>query len=172
MRPTSRSPFSATIRRQSARNSLRTWPRKSMNCRSTRSTSKNCKCTNPNFPQSATTSRETTKSLKSKEWRASPRSSPRLSKPPNQPSRSYKPSSKKNKVNHISNAEALKKRDEDKQIAKGTSKTNYNDPRISVAWCKKNEVKIEKIFPKTLLSKFLWAMYSDADFEFWLAIIN
>jgi DNA topoisomerase I len=62
--------------------------------------------------------------------------------------------------------ELLRKRDEDKQIAKGTSKTNYNDPRITVAWCKKNEVKIEKIFPKTLLSKFLWAMYSDADYEF------
>ena len=48
----------------------------------------------------------------------------------------------------------------------GTSKTNYNDPRISVAWCKANEVKIEKVFPKNLLSKFLWAMYTDAEWEF------
>ena len=62
--------------------------------------------------------------------------------------------------------ELLKKKNDEKQISKGTSKTNYNDPRISVAWRKKNEVKIEKIFPKTLLSKFLWAMYTDADFEF------
>lgn len=53
-----------------------------------------------------------------------------------------------------------------KQIALSTSKTNYNDPRISVAWCKKNEVRIEKVFTKNLLSKFLWAMYTDMDFEF------
>jgi len=62
--------------------------------------------------------------------------------------------------------EILKKKDEGKQIALGTSKTNYNDPRISVAWCKRNEVKVEKVFPKTLLSKFLWAMYTEADYEF------
>ena len=48
----------------------------------------------------------------------------------------------------------------------GTSKTNYNDPRITVAWCKKHEVKIERIFTKNLLSKFLWAMYTDQDWEF------
>jgi DNA topoisomerase-1 len=48
----------------------------------------------------------------------------------------------------------------------GTSKTNYNDPRISVAWCKKNEVKIESVFSKNLLTKFVWAMYTERDFEF------
>jgi DNA topoisomerase-1 len=62
--------------------------------------------------------------------------------------------------------EILKEKDDEKDIALGTSKTNYNDPRISVAWCKKNEVKIEKVFPKNLLSKFLWAMYTDAEWEF------
>jgi DNA topoisomerase-1 len=60
-------------------------------------------------------------------------------------------------------SEKFRKKDETKQIALGTSKTNYNDPRISVVWCKKNEVKIEKIFTKNLLSKFLWAMYTDLD---------
>jgi DNA topoisomerase-1 len=34
--------------------------------------------------------------------------------------------------------ENLEKKEHNKQIAMGTSKTNYNDPRISVAWCKKN----------------------------------
>jgi DNA topoisomerase-1 len=62
--------------------------------------------------------------------------------------------------------EILRKKDEGKQIALGTSKTNYNDPRISVAWCKRSEVRVEKVFPKTLLSKFLWAMYTDAEYEF------
>lgn len=48
--------------------------------------------------------------------------------------------------------------DENKQIALGTSKLNYLDPRISVAWCKRNEVAIEKIFSKTQREKFRWAI--------------
>lgn len=62
--------------------------------------------------------------------------------------------------------EIFKKKQDNKQIATGTSKTNYNDPRISVAWCKEHEVKIQSVFPRTLMSKFVWAMYSDKDFEF------
>ncbi|PZC81133.1 DNA topoisomerase I, mitochondrial [Helicoverpa zea] len=49
-------------------------------------------------------------------------------------------------------------RDENKTIALGTSKLNYLDPRISVAWCKKNGVPIEKIFNKTQRDKFRWAI--------------
>lgn len=49
-------------------------------------------------------------------------------------------------------------KDENKQIALGTSKLNYLDPRISVAWCKKHEVPIEKIFNKTQREKFRWAI--------------
>jgi len=48
----------------------------------------------------------------------------------------------------------------------GTSKTNYNDPRISVTWCKTNDVPIEKVFPKTLRSKFIWAMSTDPSWKF------
>ncbi|KAI8128183.1 hypothetical protein FF38_08634 [Lucilia cuprina] len=50
-------------------------------------------------------------------------------------------------------------RDENKTIALGTSKLNYLDPRISVAWCKKHNVPIEKIFNKTQRTKFLWAIH-------------
>ena len=32
-----------------------------------------------------------------------------------------------------------------KTIALGTSKINYLDPRITVAWCKRSEVPIEKV---------------------------
>jgi DNA topoisomerase-1 len=53
-----------------------------------------------------------------------------------------------------------------KTVALGTSKINYMDPRITVAWCKKHEVPIEKIFNKSLLSKFHWAMTAEPDFEF------
>ncbi|KAH9620317.1 hypothetical protein KSS87_021714 [Heliosperma pusillum] len=53
-----------------------------------------------------------------------------------------------------------------KEIALGTSKINYLDPRITVAWCKRNEVPIEKLFNKSLLAKFAWAMDVDPSFRF------
>ncbi|XP_022193631.2 DNA topoisomerase I, mitochondrial isoform X2 [Nilaparvata lugens] len=49
-------------------------------------------------------------------------------------------------------------REENKTIALGTSKLNYLDPRISVAWCKKFDVPIEKIYNKTQRDKFRWAI--------------
>uniref|UniRef100_A0AAR2LN67 DNA topoisomerase I n=1 Tax=Pygocentrus nattereri TaxID=42514 RepID=A0AAR2LN67_PYGNA len=58
-------------------------------------------------------------------------------------------------------------REENKQIALGTSKLNYLDPRISVAWCKKFGIPIEKIYNKTQREKFAWAIdMADKDFEF------
>ena len=33
------------------------------------------------------------------------------------------------------------------------SKINYLDPRITVAWCKKHDVPLEKIFSNTLVNK-------------------
>ncbi|GLT50932.1 hypothetical protein SLA2020_243870 [Shorea laevis] len=53
-----------------------------------------------------------------------------------------------------------------KTVALGTSKINYLDPRITVAWCKRHEVPIEKIFNKSLLAKFAWAMDVDPGFRF------
>ncbi|KAG0590927.1 hypothetical protein KC19_1G136400 [Ceratodon purpureus] len=57
-------------------------------------------------------------------------------------------------------------KDDLKTVALGTSKINYMDPRITVAWCKRHEVPIEKIFNKSLLSKFAWAMEVDPSFRF------
>lgn len=58
-------------------------------------------------------------------------------------------------------------REENKQIALGTSKLNYLDPRITVAWCKKWGVPIEKIYNKTQREKFAWAIdMTDEDYEF------
>ena len=59
-----------------------------------------------------------------------------------------------------------KNKEELKTVALGTSKINYLDPRITVAWCKRNEVPIEKVFNKSLLSKFLWAMDVEPSFKF------
>lgn len=53
-----------------------------------------------------------------------------------------------------------------KNLALGTSKINYMDPRISISWCKENEVPIEKVFEKTLRSKFAWAMDNDPSWRF------
>ena len=57
-------------------------------------------------------------------------------------------------------------KDDLKTVALGTSKLNYLDPRITVAWCKRNEVAIEKIFNKSLYTKFSWAMDVEPDFRF------
>ncbi|XP_051887121.1 DNA topoisomerase 1-like [Pristis pectinata] len=58
-------------------------------------------------------------------------------------------------------------REENKQIALGTSKLNYLDPRISIAWCKKWGIPVEKIYNKTQREKFAWAIdMADEDFEF------
>lgn len=39
----------------------------------------------------------------------------------------------------------MKTKEDLKTVALGTSKINYCDPRISVAWCKRHEVPIEKV---------------------------
>jgi len=58
--------------------------------------------------------------------------------------------------------------EENKEIALGTSKLNYLDPRISVAWCKKWEVPVEKIYNKSQRDKFAWAIdMAGEDFVFW-----
>ncbi|XP_075694583.1 DNA topoisomerase 1-like isoform X2 [Rhinoderma darwinii] len=58
-------------------------------------------------------------------------------------------------------------KEENKQIALSTSKLNYLDPRISVAWCKRWEVGLEKIYNKTHRDKFAWAVHmTDTDFFF------
>jgi len=61
-------------------------------------------------------------------------------------------------------------KEEMKEIALGTSKLNYLDPRITVQWCKTHEVPLEKLFNKTERLKFRWAIdmlkESDDPFKF------
>ncbi|CDW53919.1 DNA topoisomerase 1 [Trichuris trichiura] len=58
-------------------------------------------------------------------------------------------------------------KEENKEIALSTSKLNYLDPRITVAWCKKYEVPIDKIYNKTQREKFRWAIdMAGPDFVF------
>uniref|UniRef100_K3WII9 DNA topoisomerase I n=1 Tax=Globisporangium ultimum (strain ATCC 200006 / CBS 805.95 / DAOM BR144) TaxID=431595 RepID=K3WII9_GLOUD len=60
----------------------------------------------------------------------------------------------------------LQDKNDNKEVALGTSKINYMDPRITVAWCKRNEVPISAVFAKTLREKFVWAMDVDPEWKF------
>jgi DNA topoisomerase-1 len=45
-----------------------------------------------------------------------------------------------------------------KNLSLTTSKTNYIDPRITIAFFRKHKLPLEKIFSQTLRDKFFWAM--------------
>jgi len=53
-----------------------------------------------------------------------------------------------------------------KNIALGTSKANYIDPRITVAFMKLHNLPVEKVFSRALQDKFKWAFSVDADYKF------
>ncbi|KAF2719941.1 DNA topoisomerase I [Polychaeton citri CBS 116435] len=58
-------------------------------------------------------------------------------------------------------------RENNKEVALGTSKINYIDPRLTVVFSKKFDVPIERFFSKTLREKFEWAIKSvEDDWEF------
>ncbi|KAI2788995.1 DNA topoisomerase 1 [Penicillium oxalicum] len=58
-------------------------------------------------------------------------------------------------------------KEENKEVALGTSKINYIDPRLTVVFSKKFNVPIERFFSKALREKFEWAIKSvDEDWEF------
>ncbi|KAI1109037.1 eukaryotic DNA topoisomerase I [Nemania sp. NC0429] len=58
-------------------------------------------------------------------------------------------------------------RDGNKEVALGTSKINYIDPRLTVVFANKFDVPIEKFFSKTLRDKFNWAIKSVGDDTEW-----
>ena len=53
-----------------------------------------------------------------------------------------------------------------KNISLGTSKTNYIDPRITVAFLKTHDIPVDKIFSVALREKFFWAFEVDKDWQF------
>mmetsp|Transcript_48719 Transcript_48719/g.86569 ORF Transcript_48719/g.86569 Transcript_48719/m.86569 type:complete len:382 (-) Transcript_48719:280-1425(-) len=64
---------------------------------------------------------------------------------------------------HVTNMEF---KEDNKSVSLGTSKVNYMDPRITVAWCKKVDLAIEKVFPRTVRTKFPWAMHFKSHYQF------
>ena len=63
---------------------------------------------------------------------------------------------------HTMSTQALDK-ESNKEVALGTSKINYIDPRLTVVFTKKFNVPIEKFFSKTLREKFQWAVESTTE---------
>jgi len=64
-----------------------------------------------------------------------------------------------------------KKKDKDqlKEVSTSTSKVNYIDPRVTLAWCGRVGLDSKKVFSKTLRDKFGWAIAeveAKPDFKF------
>ena len=53
-----------------------------------------------------------------------------------------------------------------KNVSLGTSKTNYIDPRIIFSFIKKYNIPEEKLFNKSLLTRFEWARNVDKEYRF------
>tara|TARA_Y200000002_G_C22578441_1_gene619776 strand:+ start:249 stop:1058 length:810 start_codon:yes stop_codon:yes gene_type:complete len=53
-----------------------------------------------------------------------------------------------------------------KNVSLSTSKVNYIDPRIIVAFCKKHNIDIKNVYTSALQDKFGWAMEVDENFSF------
>jgi DNA topoisomerase-1 len=72
------------------------------------------------------------------------------------------------RIEQIINKWNIKKTEKDdlKSVALTTSKINYIDPRITVAWAKKVNLPVEKLFTKSLREKFPWAMDVSEDWKF------
>ena len=70
------------------------------------------------------------------------------------------------KIRMAKHSSDMKLKEDNKLVALGTSKINYMDPRISVAFCKKHELPIEKVFPGTVRTKFPWAMHAPMNYNF------
>ena len=68
------------------------------------------------------------------------------------------------KIKDLKNRKNLKI--ELKNISLTTSKTNYIDPRITIAFLKKHNIPIEKVFSQALIDKFFWAMDVDKNWHF------
>ena len=51
-----------------------------------------------------------------------------------------------------------------KNVALGTSKTNYCDPRIGISFCKSFDIQLEKVYNKAMQDKFSWALDCESDY--------
>lgn len=89
----------------------------------------------------------------------------RLRKEKSKPKRNHKTIRKiKDQIKKLKDKK--KNKEETKNIALGTSKENYIDPRITVAFMKKHNIPVDKIFSGKLQKKFKWAFEVDGQYKF------
>jgi DNA topoisomerase-1 len=70
----------------------------------------------------------------------------------------------KEKINKIKAKKDMKS--QMKNVSLGTSKINYIDPRITIAFMKKHDLHADKVFSKTLQEKFKWAFEVTDEYRF------
>merc|ERR1719416_127715 len=61
---------------------------------------------------------------------------------------------------------AVQMKEGNKNVSLTTSKINYMDPRITIAFCKRSGLEVGKVFSKTIQQKFPWAMDVPEDYSF------
>jgi DNA topoisomerase-1 len=60
----------------------------------------------------------------------------------------------------------IRMKEDNKTVSLTTSKVNYIDPRIVLAWTQREDVPPSKVFSKTLIKKFTWAAGVDPNYKF------
>ena len=70
----------------------------------------------------------------------------------------------KKRIKDIQNK--IKEKNANKNITLTTSRANYIDPRITVAFFKNYDIPIEKAFSKTLMKNFVWALDTPKSYTF------
>lgn len=63
-------------------------------------------------------------------------------------------------------ANEMTQKESNKNVSLSTSRINYMDPRITVAFCKRVGLDVKQIFNATIIQKFPWAMAATPDFKF------
>ena len=79
-------------------------------------------------------------------------------------SKDKKTDKQREKLKELKNKKKLKQ--EIRNLSLGTSKINYLDPRISIAFLKKYGIPTEKVFTSSVLKKFTWALDVTPDWQF------
>lgn len=69
-------------------------------------------------------------------------------------------------VAELCNHRKSSKNDSSTEVTTTTTINNYLDPRITVAWAKKHDVDLKRVFSKKQLQTFAWAMNAPATFVF------
>jgi DNA topoisomerase-1 len=68
------------------------------------------------------------------------------------------------KVRSVIVEDKLSLKKDGKETALGTSRGSYLDPKMVSSWCKSVDLDITKLYTKSLLNRFQWALNVDENF--------